>query len=187
MLWPSIMALLEEEALALKDLDAVIVSCGPGRLTGLRVGLAVAKTVCMACGTHLVAVSQFQALATAHPVDSNRRLVTLLDGGRDVVLGSLFRAERGQWETETPLFTLRHDALIDELRERLSDGPRPLIVGPAALPVATVLDAIWEGSVPTQEHAHQPTLEGLIAAGLREIESEAWTDPEQVTPLYHAC
>jgi tRNA threonylcarbamoyl adenosine modification protein YeaZ len=177
---------MNQEDLSLGELGAVIASCGPGRLTGLRVGLAVAKTICMTYGIKLTAVSQFQALATAIPIDPDRRLVTLLEGGRDVVLGNLFQPGEGYWKAEAPMFSLHPDSMIDELKERLADGSRPLIVGPAALPVATVLDAIWEGSVPSGEGAiHQPTFEGLIAAGLREIASEAWTDPERVAPLYH--
>ena len=63
-LWPSITDMLGEQDLALSDIDAVIVSLGPGRLTGLRIGLTVAKTICTQTRARLVAVPETDDLIT---------------------------------------------------------------------------------------------------------------------------
>ncbi len=46
-----------------EDIDAVVVSIGPGSYTGLRVGLSTAKGMAVAAGCPIIAVNSLQALA----------------------------------------------------------------------------------------------------------------------------
>lgn len=54
---------LDEAGIQLAELDAVAVSIGPGSFTGLRVGLSLAKGLCMAGKIPLVPVPTLEALA----------------------------------------------------------------------------------------------------------------------------
>ena len=54
--------ILKEEQLAVKDLDAVSISKGPGSYTGLRIGVSTAKGLCYGSGVPLVSVHTLQAL-----------------------------------------------------------------------------------------------------------------------------
>jgi len=54
---------LETAGLEMKDLDAVVVSDGPGSYTGLRVGLSVAKGLCFGLDIPMIAVNSLDALA----------------------------------------------------------------------------------------------------------------------------
>ncbi|MCB0524004.1 MAG: tRNA (adenosine(37)-N6)-threonylcarbamoyltransferase complex dimerization subunit type 1 TsaB [Lewinellaceae bacterium] len=55
----------KKSGIALKDLDAVAISRGPGAYTSLRVGASVAKGICYALDKPLIAVDTLQALAWA--------------------------------------------------------------------------------------------------------------------------
>src|SRR5512143_949176 len=55
-LLPAIEALTAEAALDLAHLGGVVVGLGPGAFTGLRVGLATAKTLAHALGLRIVGV-----------------------------------------------------------------------------------------------------------------------------------
>jgi len=64
-LLPAIDALLREAGVARADLAAVVVGTGPGAFTGLRVGLATAKTMAHQLGCPIVGVPTAAALAAA--------------------------------------------------------------------------------------------------------------------------
>ena len=54
---------LAEAGLALKEVDAISVSKGPGSYTGLRIGVSVAKGLCFSLGIPLLAVDTLQSMA----------------------------------------------------------------------------------------------------------------------------
>ncbi len=60
-----IQAVMEEAEQKLSDLDAVVVSDGPGSYTSLRIGASTAKGICFALGKPLIAVDTLQSLALA--------------------------------------------------------------------------------------------------------------------------
>src|SRR5439155_619050 len=57
--------LVREEHLALEGLAGIVVGTGPGAFTGLRVGLATAKTLAHELGTPIAGVSTGEALLEA--------------------------------------------------------------------------------------------------------------------------
>lgn len=90
-----------EAGIALKDLDAVCVSAGPGSYTGLRVGMASAKGLCYALQKPLIALPTLQvlsaaALEAAGP-DGAPTLCPMIDARR------------------LEVFTARYDAQLNEL------------------------------------------------------------------------
>jgi len=81
---PAVKDLLDRQGWRPRDLQAVIVSRGPGSYTGLRVGLMSAKTLAYATGCAVLAIDTFAAIARQAP-DETLRLDVLADAQQDKV------------------------------------------------------------------------------------------------------
>jgi len=80
-LLPAVQRLLERAGLRLNDLAAVVVGTGPGAFTGLRVGLATAKTLAHELGVPVIGIATSTALLDAAGGGSAR--MWLPSGPRD--------------------------------------------------------------------------------------------------------
>jgi tRNA threonylcarbamoyl adenosine modification protein YeaZ len=83
-LLPAVVRVLERAGCRLPDLGGIVVGTGPGAFTGLRVGLATAKTLAHELHVPLVGVSTADALLAA--ADGGE--LWLPSGARDLVLVS---------------------------------------------------------------------------------------------------
>ena len=86
---PGIEALLRVAGLPPGGLDLVAVDIGPGSYTGLRVGLAAAKGLCLALGKPLAGVVSLDALA-AQLAGRAKVVVPAFDAKWDQVYGALY-------------------------------------------------------------------------------------------------
>jgi tRNA threonylcarbamoyladenosine biosynthesis protein TsaB len=85
---------LAQAGVALADLGAIAVGAGPGSFTGLRIGMATAKGLCLAAGLPLWSASSLAALALdAGEVDplSGALVVPVFDARRGEVCAGFFR------------------------------------------------------------------------------------------------
>jgi tRNA threonylcarbamoyladenosine biosynthesis protein TsaB len=93
---PAIEALSRETGIALKNIDAVAVTAGPGSYTGLRVGLASAKGICYALQKPLILVNTLEVMANAlhkaiSPSDNPKTLLCpLIDARRMEVFTAVY-------------------------------------------------------------------------------------------------
>ena len=79
---PAIRELAAESGIALRQLQAVSVSAGPGSYTGLRVGLSTAKGLCYALGIPLITVSTLKMMAAAALQQDAGLLCPMIDARR---------------------------------------------------------------------------------------------------------
>ena len=81
---PMIEAVMAEAGQDYGALDAVAVTTGPGGFTGVRIGLATARGLGLACGRPVIGVTSFEAVAAAVPAAQRRGrvLAVLLDSKR---------------------------------------------------------------------------------------------------------
>ena len=111
---------LEEAGGGKEQLDAVVVSKGPGSYTGLRIGVSAAKGLCYALDKPLVSVSTLRALAGQ--VKGTDFIIPMLDARRMEVYAAVFGA---QYE----LLRETQAEIVDEssFEEYLQQGPTTFI------------------------------------------------------------
>lgn len=84
---PMVNDIVREAALDIKDLDCIAVTRGPGSFTGVRIGLATAKTLGLALDIPVFGFSTLDVIARAHP--ENPPTVFLIDTKRDDFYGQI--------------------------------------------------------------------------------------------------
>lgn len=62
-LMPMIAGLLDDEGIAVRDLDAIVLGNGPGSFIGMRIGASVAQGLCHAANLKIIPVSSLAAVA----------------------------------------------------------------------------------------------------------------------------
>lgn len=135
---PAIELLLRNLGLSVHELSAVAVDVGPGLFTGMRVGIATARTISRMAELPLVGVDSLTAVAfgalQASPadVDGADVVVPVLDARRGQVYWSMFR---NNFSSSDPLEAVRQPRVgeVGELVEDIMDrGQRALLVGTGA-------------------------------------------------------
>ncbi len=102
------------------SLDRVAVTVGPGSYTGMRVGIAAARAIGLACRIPVVGVTTLSALLAALVADDNRRLLAAAIDARHGQVYFQVIAPSGQTVVAPTLLKVR-------------DAVRLLGAGPAAL------------------------------------------------------
>jgi tRNA threonylcarbamoyladenosine biosynthesis protein TsaB len=130
---PGIKNILDTVAWKPADVQLVALTIGPGSFTGLRIGVAMAKTFAYAVGAEIMGVNTLDAIAEAVPADVSA-LTTLIDAQRgDAVVRSYQRDPKGlfvptgdqrlvsiaQWLQELPADTIVAGPVLDKIVSRL--------------------------------------------------------------------
>lgn len=163
---PAVSALLEGQGVEPRGLDLIAVGLGPGSYTGLRVGIALAKTLAFAASCDLVGVSSFAALAQAQGAEGET-LLTLCKAGQADFYHALFRIERGR------ALAVREHAITEQAKVTANIPEDARILGEGA-------DKISE-----MGQAHLvPTAQGVAQLGYMLYQEEGPTPEDRLLPLY---
>jgi tRNA threonylcarbamoyladenosine biosynthesis protein TsaB len=91
-LTPMLTEVLAEGAVSVGELDRIAVDVGPGRFTGMRVGLATARALAFAVDCPVVGVTSLELLAASM---SKRPVVAIIDARRKEVFQQVFLEDGG--------------------------------------------------------------------------------------------
>lgn len=149
-------ACLGEAGLRPADLGAVVCGAGPGSFTGLRIGAATAKGLCLGLGVPLLLVSSLAVLAAQHA--EAELVLPAIDAFRGQVYAQLF----GEGAKDAP----------PELRQAAAWEPEPLRA--ALAPYAARLAVCGDGAL---------RYPGLCPEGARRIEAAPAPDPRVLARL----
>jgi tRNA threonylcarbamoyladenosine biosynthesis protein TsaB len=87
---------LEGQQMGMTEIDAIVVTLGPGSYTGLRVGLATAKGMAYALDKPLIGLSTLKVLAASAiqlsttKIDSSKQIFSMIDARRMEVFGAIY-------------------------------------------------------------------------------------------------
>ena len=110
--------LLKDQHLAIKDLDAIGVSSGPGSYTGIRVGLAAAKGLCFALNIPMITYNSLELMALSaidFAKDEKGFYCPMIDARRMEVYTALYTSNE-QELTAPSAMILNEDSFAQILR-----------------------------------------------------------------------
>lgn len=96
---PAISEMLRRMQADPSEIKVVAVATGPGSFTGLRIGLAFAKGLCLARHLPLIGVATLDIVAAAQPVQP-LPLVAVLQAGRGRLAVGWYHSLAGSWELD---------------------------------------------------------------------------------------
>ncbi len=100
---PAISETLSRAGLHIQDLKLLAVANGPGSFTGVRIGLAVAKGIALACHLPIIGIPTLDIVAESLPVSAGIPLAAVLQAGRTRLAVGWYNASDGHWQLKPPI------------------------------------------------------------------------------------
>jgi len=168
--------LLISLSMTVSELDAVVVTLGPGSYTGLRVGLASAKGLAYALQKPLIGLSTLQLLAhrALQTLDQDVvQIFSMLDAKRMEVFGGVYDTSLNEIQAEQA-FEINEDLL----KSLLSKG-KIVCIGSGITKTKTILED--EKIQFLEEHY---SMDDLLALATVKWEAKQFEDLAYVSPSY---
>ena len=176
---PAIQFVCEQARIELAEIGAVAVDVGPGLFTGLRVGLATAKSIAHARRIPMLGISSLD-LAAFPARFSDRLVVSMIDARRGEVFYATYRRVPGGIQRVSEPLVDHPDDVADQL---MALGEDCLLVGDGAQRYAERFGAV-RGVEIGEEGFRHPTANSLVElAHARALREEVVTAGE-IEPMY---
>jgi len=176
---PAIEFCLRSADAAADDITAVVVDSGPGLFSGLRVGIATAKTMAATLELPVVALSSLDLLAMAVR-HTGRRVVAAIDARRGEVFCATYAPVHGGVERLGGYQVCTPEALVAEI---VAAGDEVLVVGTGAVEHSDLLARVDHVEVGDMATAH-PSVPAALALALERLDREDFVAAREVVPLY---
>jgi len=115
-LLPAIAQMASETCLALKEIDLIAVTLGPGSFTGIRIGVGSVKGLALALDRPVAGVSTLEAMAANFPC-SNRIIRPVMDARKSEVYTADFIWEKDGLERLSDDRALSPEKMLEGVRE----------------------------------------------------------------------
>ena len=172
---PMIEGVLAQASLDYQNLDLIAVTIGPGAFTGIRIGLATARSLALASNLPLIGVTNFEALVHGTPAleRAGAKILVVLETKRADFYACLFD------ENLAPVGTSKAVDVAGVLK-MAGSGPL-LLVGDA---VERALPIFAEAKIEIKRSSGDPHVDPAILAELAAKVYSADGEMEPPLPLY---
>ncbi len=180
---PAVEFVCRQAAVALAELDALVVDVGPGLFTGLRVGVGTAQALAFALGRPLVGVGSLEVLAQAvvgAGMAEGAPVVAVVDARRGEVFTAMFRARAGSAVPDGEELRRVPEVLAEELRGL---GEPFVMAGNGARRYAGLLGAVPGAAVAGEAFDH-PSPAVLARLGIERAAAGGAQAAGAVLPRY---
>ena len=125
---PTILALLHQADVSLRDLDAIAFGRGPGAFTGLRTACSVAQGLALGAGKLVLPIDTLLAVAEdARAGAPDLRVWAMLDARMNELYAAQYQFAGGQWQVlDAPMLTT-----AEALNRRWQEAPPQAVAGNA--------------------------------------------------------
>jgi len=178
---PRLEWLLSEAGVSQDELQAVAVARGPGAFTGVRIGLAAAKTLAQWRQIPLVGVSTLEAIAYPFRRCADTLLAPMINARRQQAYTAFFRSEGGALRRLSADLVLSAEPFVEAVHQHIDGLPHLLLPGQA-------------DSLPPAFHESLPgvvcpvysiiTAHALAALATARLEQGDVDDPMTLAPIY---
>lgn len=179
-LMPSVRELLNLAGLNLEQVGAIAVSMGPGSFTGLRIGLATAKSLAYALNIPIVGVPTLEALAY-QLAGSDSLIVPLMDAQKKRFYTGFY-----EWQ-QKELREVKQTEILDleNLKQQLAEVNRPVILlgEGAKLYGQEICEELSHCQV-AQPYQVLPRAATIAMAAMKRLEQNRTDDVMTLAPLY---
>jgi tRNA threonylcarbamoyladenosine biosynthesis protein TsaB len=178
-LLPMVDAAMRKAGLSPAELDLIVTTVGPGSFTGIRVGLAAARSIALATSAQLIGVTCFAAVAAGVALpdyDADRYVLVALESRREDLYVQFINH---LWNPVGEPAAVMPGALCRTVNEVIGEAPL-LIAGDAAQRAASVVLSERPGTVVIKDSA--PDAVGALRAGLRLL--QLGQEDRMARPLY---
>lgn len=177
---PTVEHLLDWAGLRLSSVSGVAVGLGPGLFTGMRVGIATAKTLSQVLGVPVVGLPSLDVLAFS--VRHARRLVcATIDAKRGELFYAFYRPAPGGVARATPFEVGSPDNLAAELEAHREDI---LVVGGGALVYRRTLEEAGSHVEIGPAALAFPPAGSLVELAVPRFQREEYDRLYELSPLY---
>jgi tRNA threonylcarbamoyladenosine biosynthesis protein TsaB len=112
---PSLICILEQAKISLKDINGIIVAKGPGSFNGLRVGMSFVKGLALSLSIPIVGISTLEVEASPYAA-TTLPICPIQNAGRGEIATALFQVKRGKWRRVVEEHITTVEELIPEIK-----------------------------------------------------------------------
>jgi len=179
-LLPALGQLLDAAGRALGEVDVIAVAAGPGSFTGLRIGMATAKGLALACSKPLLGFSTLEAMALACARRQERPrgvFAVMIDAGRGEVYRGLYEVSDRGARSLVPEAALPPEAAARDLPEGM------ILCGSGVTTYRAILRPVLPSGVGVVEPA-PPLAAQLASMALRRAREGGLSESPPLVPNY---